>query len=325
MREALFVKQSSQRWKAYENLKDAGPDELAESFINITDDLAYAKTFYPQSNTTRYLNGIAASFHQSIYKNKKEKTNRFITFWKYELPLIFYKHRRTLLYSFLFFVVFSLMGALSAKYDNTFVRVIMGDEYVNMTNENIAKGDPFGVYKQESPFLMFPMIAANNIFVELLMFVSGIIFSVGSIYQLLKNGVMLGSFQYYFFSKGLGWQSVLVIWCHGTLEISAIILAGGAGMIMGNSFLFPKTYSRLASLKNGAKDGLKIAIGLIPIFLIAAFFEGFVTRHTEMPAGISVTILLASLTFIVWYVIIYPKILNQKSNRNNLTLYETAS
>src|ERR1700753_3965894 len=114
MREALFVKQNSQKWKEYENLKDKGPDELAESFISITDDLAYAKTFYPKSNTTKYLNGIAASFHQSIYKKKKEKTSRFITYWRFELPLVFYKHRRPLLYSFLFFMAFSLIGALSA-------------------------------------------------------------------------------------------------------------------------------------------------------------------------------------------------------------------
>jgi uncharacterized membrane protein SpoIIM required for sporulation len=317
MREALFIKQNTQKWKDYENSKLISPDELAESFISITDDLAYAKTFYPKSNTTKYLNGLAAAFHQSIYKNKKEKTSRFITFWRYELPLIFYKHRKPLLYSFLFFLLFSLMGALSARYDNTFIRLIMGDGYVNMTNANIAKGDPFGVYKQGNSFLMFSMIAINNIRVELFTFVMGIFLSVGSIYQLMVNGVMMGSFQYYFFSKDLGWQSILVIWLHGTLELSSIIIAGGAGLILGNSLLFPKTYTRIVSLKNGAKDGLKIAIGIIPIFITAAFFEGFVTRHTEMPVWESVLILISSLTFIIWYVILYPANLNRKFNHNN--------
>lgn len=323
MREALFVKQNSERWKAYENLRDMEADELAESFITITDDLAYAKTFYPNSNTTKYLNGLAASFHQSIYKNKKEKTGRLISFWQYELPLIFFRHRKPLLYSFLFFLAFSLMGALSARYDNTFVRLILGDNYMNMTNDNIAKGDPFGVYKQGNSFLMFLQIAFNNIMVELSTFVMGIFFSVGSVYQLMSNGVMIGSFEYYFFSKGLGFQSVLVIWLHGTLEISAIILAGGAGLVLGNSLLFPKTYSRLESLKRGAKDGLKIGVGLIPFFLTAAFFEGFVTRHTEMPVWLSLFILIVSLTFIIWYVILYPHYLNLKTNHNNLNINET--
>jgi uncharacterized membrane protein SpoIIM required for sporulation len=316
MREALFVKQNTQRWQDYENHKITSPDELAESFISITDDLAYAKTFYPDSKTTKYLNGLAATFHQSIYKNQKEKTNRFISFWQYELPLVFYKHRRQLLYSFLFFMLFSMMGWLSAKYDNTFIRLILGNDYVNMTNENIAKGDPFGVYKQGDSFSMFAMIASNNIRVELTTFVLGIILSVGSIYELMFNGIMIGSFEYYFFSRGLGLQSVLVLWLHGTLEISAIIIAGGAGLVLGNSILFPKTYKRVVSLKNGAKDGLKIVIGLIPIFLVAAFFESFVTRHTEMPAWISITILVSSLSFIIWYVKLYPAYLNRKLNQN---------
>ena len=323
MREALFIKQNTQRWKDYENQKVTGPDELAESFISITDDLAYAKTFYPKSNTTKYLNGLAATFHQSIYKNQKEKTNRFISFWQYELPLVFYKQRKQLLYSFLFFIVFSLMGWLSAKYDNTFLRLVLGNDYVNMTNENIAKGDPFGVYKQGDSFAMFAMIAANNIRVELATFVMGIILSVGSIYQLMYNGIMIGSFEYYFFSKGLGLQSILVIWLHGTLEISAIIVAGGAGLTLGNSILFPKTYARIVSLKNGAKDGLKIAIGLIPIFLTAAFIEGFITRHTEIPVGASASVLICSLFFIIWYVILYPAYLTRKLNHKNLNVNET--
>jgi len=314
MREALFIKQSTKKWKEYEENKTNDPDELASAFIAITDDLAYAKTFYPKSKTTKYLNGLAAGFHQSIYKNKKEKTNRFISFWRYELPLIFYTYRRQLFYSFVFFIIFTLMGVLSAKYDSNFVKLIMGDDYVNMTNHNIAKGDPFGVYKDGSSFAMYIMIAANNTKVAIIFFALGIFFSVGTLYVCLQNGIMLGSFQYYFFSKGLGLQSVLVIWIHGTLEISSFIIAGAAGLILGNSLLFPKTYTRLVSVKNGAKTGLKITIGIIPVILIAAFFESFVTRHTEMPAWLSITILASSLIFITWYVILYPALLNKRLN-----------
>ncbi len=127
---------------------------------------------------------------------------------------------------------------------------------------------------------------------------------------------MLGSFEYFFFSKGLGLQSVLVLWIHGTLEISSIIIAGAAGLVLGNSILFPKTYRRIDSLKRGAKDGMKMAVGIVPLFLIAAFFEGFVTRHTGMPMWLSVTILASSLSFMIWYVIIYPNKLYKKLKKN---------
>ena len=160
---------------------------------------------------------------------------------------------------------------------------------------------------------MFLYIAANNIYVALRNFVSGAIFSVGAVYFLFTDSLRLGSFQYYFFDKGLGAQSVLVIWIHGTLEISSFIVTAAAGLVLGNSFLFPKTYTRLASLKRGAKDGMKMTVGLIPIFITAAFFEIFVTRHTEMPVWLSISILASSLAFMVWYVVIYPNILSKKS------------
>jgi len=306
MREALFVKKNTEKWQQYDRMQQANPDEVANQFIEITNDLAYAKTFYPKSKTTAYLNGLASKLHQSVYKNKKEKSNRFIHFWKSELPLLFLEHRKQVIYALLFFVISCAIGAMSAKYDDTFVRLIMGDQYVNMTNENIAKGDPFGVYKQSNEFVMFIQIGLNNIYVALYTFVLGIIFSFGSIVSLFRNGIMLGSFQYFFFSKGLGIQSILVIWIHGTLEISAIVLAGAAGLVLGNSFLFPKTYTRMESIIKGAKDGLKIVLGLVPIFIVAAFFESFITRHTEMPLFLSISILAVSAAFIVWYVFIYP-------------------
>jgi len=306
MKEALFVKQNSEKWQHFDQMQHANPDELADRFIEIANDLAYAKTFYPDSKTTAYLNGLASKLHQTVYKNKKEQSNRFIHFWKTELPMVFLRHRKEIVYALAFFLISCAIGALSAKYDDTFVRLIMGDGYVNMTNENIAKGDPFGVYKQQNEFLMFLQIASNNIFVALYTFVLGILLSFGSIMSLFRNGIMLGSFQYFFFSKGLGLQSVLVIWIHGTLEISAIVLAGAAGLVLGNSILFPKTYTRMESFARGGKDGLKMVLGLIPIFIIAAFFESFVTRHTEMPAWLSSAILLCSATFMVWYILIYP-------------------
>lgn len=117
---------------------------------------------------------------------------------------------------------------------------------------------------------------------------------------------MLGAFEYLFISKGLGFESLLVVWIHGTLEISSIIIAGGTGLILGNSMLFPKTYTRALSIKKGAMDGMKIMLGISPIIVVAAIFESFITRHTEMPVWLSVLILASSLAFMIWYVIIYP-------------------
>lgn len=311
MREGQFIKQNKERWDSYQQPTD-DPDEMAKRFTYLVDDLGYAKTHYPFSKITKYINGIAAGIYLSIYKNKKEKSNRIVTFFSTELPLLLYHNRRVLRFALLFFLAFMLIGIFSAWQDPRFVRSVLGDGYVNMTEENIAKGDPFGVYKSENEFIMFLQIAWNNIRVTLLCFTFGITCSVGTIYLMFNNALMLGVFEQMFFAHDLGIKSILVVFIHGTLEISAIILACGAGMVMGNSILFPGTYTRIQSLKRGAKDGIKILISLIPVLVVAAIFEGYVTRHTGMPVVLSAFILLASLAFILWYFVFFPKKIHKK-------------
>jgi uncharacterized membrane protein SpoIIM required for sporulation len=310
MREGKFIDQNIDRWKSY--LEDSNhPDEQADRFVHLVDDLSYSKTFYPQSKTTQFINGLAAKQFQSIYQSKKLNFNRLITFWTYELPLLFGQYHRIYIFTLAYFVLCVLLGVVASQSDPDFVRTILGDSYIEMTEDNIQRGDPFGVYKEQNEWGMFVNIALHNINVSLLTFVMGIFAGIGSLYLLFTNGIMLGSFQYYFFAKGLGWQSVLVIWIHGTLEISAIVIAGTAGLILGTSFLFPGTFSRIESLKRGAKHAVKIIIGLVPFFLLAAFFEGYVTRHTGMPVWLSILILLGSASAIVFYFIIYPIVLRK--------------
>src|ERR1700759_510876 len=90
MREALFLKQNAERWKQFEqDLRlQNNPDVFADDFIALTDDLAYARTFYPSGNTSKYLNSLAAQFHQKIYRNKREKSGRIWSFWKFEMPYL---------------------------------------------------------------------------------------------------------------------------------------------------------------------------------------------------------------------------------------------
>jgi len=312
MREGLFLKKNIDKWKQYQAERPNDPDEMAHRFNDLVNDLGYAKTFYPQSKVTQYLNGLASSIYLRIYQNKKEESSRIVRFWKTELPLIIRKHHRPILYSFLIFTFFAVVGVFSSMHDQTFVRGVLGDQYVDMTEENIAKGDPFGVYKNGNQLDMFIEIAWNNIGVAFKCFLYGILLSFGTVFFLFYNGLMVGTFEYMFFAKGLGAASILVIWIHGTLEISAIIISGGAGIILGNSILFPGTLKRGQSLRQGAKDGTKIMIGLIPVYLTAAFLEGFITRYSSMPVWLSIFILGASAVFVVWYFVIYPIRLKKK-------------
>jgi uncharacterized membrane protein SpoIIM required for sporulation len=321
LREVTFLKKNADKWKEIETLLSSqskvDPDKLADLFIELTDDLSYSRTFYPNSKTTQYLNSLTAKVHQSIYKSKKERKERFVQFWKYEAPLLFYKHRMKILVSFSIFVISMLMGVVSSAGDSGFVRLIMGDSYINMTLENIDKGDPLAVYKQMNGVDMFLGITFNNIRVSFVAFMFGLLLSFGTVWILMSNGIMLGAFQYFFHTHDLLFDSIMVIWIHGTLEISSIIIAGAAGLVLGNSILFPGTFSRIQSFRIGSKEGLKIIVSLIPIFIAAGFLESFVTRHTGMPVFLSLFIILGSLAFVIWYFVIYPiKIYNKISEEN---------
>jgi len=320
MREAAFVKKHKNRWQLFEDALSKktviSPDELSNLYIEITDDLSYAKTFYPSSNTVIYLNSVASDAHQKIYKTKKEGKNRIFSFFKTEFPLFFYQYQKQLLITFTVFSFFVLIGAFSAANDANFVRLILGDSYVNMTLENIENGDPMAVYKKANEINMFIGITMNNIKVAMFAFTLGILFSIGTLYIMMQNGIMLGSFLYFFYDNGLLWESSRTIWIHGTIEISVIIIAGCAGMVLGNGLLFPKTYSRLESFKQSVKAGLKIMVSTIPFFIIAGFLEGFVTRHTEMPDWLAIFIISMSLFLIIFYYIIYPIQLTKKLKQN---------
>lgn len=320
MREAAFVKQNKDKWLEFESiLKNKtliDPDLLSDLYIEVTDHLSYAKTFYKNSNTERYLNQLASQAHQKIYKTKKEPKNRLISFFKTEFPLMFYNHHRELLIAFLTFGFFVLAGAFSAANEGDFVRSFLGDAYVNMTLDNIEKGDPMAVYKEQGEFNMFLGITLNNIKVALFAFGYGIMFGVGTLYIMMQNGIMLGSFQYFFYEQGLLWESARTIWIHGTIEISVIIIAGCAGLVMGNGMIFTGTLPRLESFKQGVINGLKILMSTIPFFIIAGFLEGFVTRHTEMPDWLAILIIGSSLTLILFYYVYYPIRLNKKLKIN---------
>jgi uncharacterized membrane protein SpoIIM required for sporulation len=314
MREAVFRRLNQERWRSYET-PAAGqePDELAARFVALTDDLAYAQTFYPQSDTTAYLNQLAGRQHQSLYRNKAEDRSRFGRFWAVEVPLVVSRHRRALRWALGVFILSMLVGALSAAYDDTFVRVVLGDEYVNQTLASIRKGDPMAVYKSSPSDQMFLRITLNNIRVSLVAFALGITGGLGTTFILFRNGLMLGAFQFFFYRQHVLLASLLTVWIHGTLEISSIVLAGGAGFVLARGVLFPGTFSRRESLRLAARESLKVALSTVPLLGIAGFLESFVTRHTEMPLAASLLIIGGSAAFIGWYYVLRPWQLRQRT------------
>jgi len=316
MKETTFIKQNKKKWARFEkvsNHKNSDPDEVARLFTEITEDLSYARTFYPRRSVRVYLNQLAQGVFTSLYRHERKPLGSFWKFWKEKLPLELYRSRWNILVAFLFFGLAVVIGAASQEYDHDFVRMILGDWYVDSTETRIEDGDPMGIYGESTQTSMFFRITLNNIMVAFLAFASGIFITLGTFIILLNNGIMLGSFQWWFKAKGLLLTSFLAVWIHGAFEISAIVIAGGAGITLGNGILFPGTFTRAQSLIFSAKRGLLILLSLIPVFIMAGFLESFVTRYYKvMPAWSKWTIILFSFGVILFYYVIYPIMVARK-------------
>jgi uncharacterized membrane protein SpoIIM required for sporulation len=306
LREGLFIKKNKDHWEQIEQDRTDNADETASHFTRLVNDLGYAKTFYPTSKITAYLNALASRFYLNIYRNRKDPSNRLALFFRRDVPLAIARHYRLMLFALGVFLIFFLVGFFSAMHEKSFVRQMLGDSYVDMTENNIAEGNPFNVYAQTNPFLMWIMIMLNNIRVSLAYFGEGIALGIPSILALGREAVRIGAFEYMFYEHGLGFNWLLTVMLHGTLELTAIIITCGAGAVMGTSFLFPGTKRRITAFREGAKDAIKIILALIPVFMLAAFIEGFITRYYKMPVYASGSILLLSLVFIIGYFVVYP-------------------
>jgi uncharacterized membrane protein SpoIIM required for sporulation len=293
-------------------MPSADADEMARDFTQLVDDLAYAKTFYPSSKVTRYINSQASRIYLSIYKNRKEESSRLLTFWKYDLPLTIYRHHRTVLFVFLFFLLFFSIAFFVSMKDDTVPGLLLGPDYIRATQDNIDKGNPFGIYEHGSSFWMWIGIMINNIWVSMRMFLYGLFLGIPTLYHLGFEASRIGVFDQFMASKGLGLDFWLVVFVHGTLEITAIIISAAAGVILGKSVLFPGTAKRLQSFKRGAKDGIKIIVGLIPVLALAAFFEGFITRLYNNVPILTTIIFILSVLFVIWYFVIYPIMLGRR-------------
>ncbi|MDP4210342.1 MAG: stage II sporulation protein M [Bacteroidota bacterium] len=315
MKELIFIDRNSSRWKEFESVIQSkvsvSPDKISDLFIQLTDDLAYARTYYPDRPVTSYLNNLTISVHHRIYQNKKVKKNRLSEFWLIDYPLLLKANMRFIYYALIIFIISAIIGVVSAANDNSFVRLILGDSYVNMTLDNIHKGDPLAVYKQANPTGMFLGITLNNLYVAFRTVVMGVFLSIGSGYSLFSNGIMVGAFQSFFFQHGLLKESILTIYIHGTFELFSIVMAGAAGFMIGSGILFPGNYKRIDSFKRGVRNGARILIGIVPIFIVAAFLEGFVTRNTQWPDIVRASIIGLSLLTIIVYFFIYPQLITK--------------
>ena len=326
MRESIFIKQNIARWRDYqkrlEQPSSEAPDTLAQMYTELTSDLAFSRTHFPEAEVTAMLNAMTLKLHSEIYKGHSEKWSRLWTFWTQEVPEAVYDNRKAMLAALVVFLIFLMVGIVSLFNDEGFARNILGDSYVDMTIDNIKNGTPTDVYSNGDEATSFFGIMINNLQVDVVSIASGILTPFLTSIVVMNNAIMVGAFTFFFFQYGVFGEALLAIMQHGTLEISTIVLSGGAGFVMGSGWLFPGTYSRMQAFRRRAKQSLKIALSIFPVTIVAAFIEGYLTRHTEYPVAFRLLVILLSAAFIFYYYIIMPYLVGRKRRQQPATANE---
>jgi len=159
--------------------------------------------------------------------------------------------------------------------------------------------------------ILSPFIFTNNIKVGILAFALGITLAIGSVWVLYTNGYVLGALAGLYFHKGgnlLFWSLILP---HGILELFAIFVCGGAGLIIGYSIINPGKYSRKDSLIIRGKEAIKLVLGTIPIFVIAGLIEGYFTPSSIFSEIAKLIFALITLALLGLYILI-PNLRHQK-------------
>lgn len=309
MRESRFISQNRDKWHRYEqglNSGKLGAEETGNAFVELNEDLAYARTFYKNRAVRVFLNNLLIPVYTRIFKGKRWTWKSFGLFFTEEVPRMNYAAGRYMLVSLFTVLLGFLIGYFATRYDREFAEVILGENYVEVTENNIAKGDPLAIYKSDDAGDMFVRIASNNLRVAAYFFLFGALFCVGAMYLLLSNGIMLGAFTWMFTSRGLTTEYLLTVYQHGTLEILSMVVEGAAGIMLGAGILFPGTLSRVRSMQNAARKSIVMFLVCVPVIILAAFIESYLTRFTEIPNILRSLIIISSLVLMLYYFVIYP-------------------
>jgi len=269
-------------------LKRAELKEFGQLYRAVSSDLACAQTHFPQSNVTRSLNELVARTHHHVYRAKKISWRSLRTFYVTGLPAIFRRNVGYFAVSAGLFFVMMMIGCLATISDEEVARVVLNQEII----ENIHDGKMW----TKSFFDVVPssvassFIFTNNISVSLMVFATGIVFGLGTAYLLLTNGLMLGCVFGLCSQYGMTSDLIGFIAAHGTVEISVILIAGAAGLMLGSALVYPGDQTRRDALALRGAEGAKLALGCAPLLVLVGLIEGFISPSPIIPANLKIVL-----------------------------------
>ncbi len=289
--------------RGWRSLPPAKLEELSSLYLQASSDLALAATHFPQGQTHRYLNSLVARSHARLYGVRTTSWRDIFHFFWRQVPETFWRLRRAVLMAFLLFFIGALAGVATAKWQPQYAAAMLPQQF----REIVAQGDlpepgRHGVPLSQAP-VMSTAIMLNNIQVAAFSFALGVTAGLGTVYVLLQNGALLGVlaavFQHQWAVRF--WSLILP---HGLLELTAIFIAGGAGLHFAAGLIRPGDRPRSESMARHGREAITLVVAAIPMLVLAGFIEGFITP-ADIPA--EAKFLVAGLSLVPMAVYLWPR------------------
>jgi uncharacterized membrane protein SpoIIM required for sporulation len=220
------------------------------------------------------LEALTAACHQRIYRQSDLGLARLGRFFLVDFPGTVRAEWRAVLLAAIVFVVPMLAVGVASYLDPAFILSIHDAPSVDRYDRMYGDGSG-GRRPQDSDWAMFGHYVRNNIGIAFQCFASGLFLGIGSLFYLAFNGVLAGSIAGYLTWRGLGPNFYSFVVTHAAFELTAIVLAGAAGLMLGRALLAPGRQSRRAALASTARKAVVIVYGVAAMLLVAAVIEAF--------------------------------------------------
>ncbi|MBY7141535.1 stage II sporulation protein M [Virgibacillus sp. NKC19-3] len=312
-----FVKQNRKDWKQLEQYitilqksqrKQTGETihQFNQLYQKAAQHLSYSQTFFPDEEITSYLNGLVAKSHNLLYKDQVSSMKQIRTFFSTTFIGLLLEQWKAVTVAMALFIIGMLAAFLSVLSDPLHLYGLLPEQVA----QSVSPEELGANHDAINHSMMSASIMTNNIQVAFLAFAGGITFGILTVYVMVYNGIMIGALAGLFWHYGQSYEFWAYIVPHGIIELTAIFIAGGAGLLMGYKLFVPGPYARGYQLKRQAKRSVQLLLGTIPLFVIAGIIEGFITPASfslEVKYIVAIVTILALILYMVSGKMLYLK------------------
>jgi len=287
VKQAAFEQLHAPTWQALEeqlrllekNAK-ATPEsqrEFAALFRKVCHFHALAQERHYSSFLVDHLDNLVTRAHQQLYRRKHPVMHPLIQFVVTDFPSLVRAEKHAVLWATVLFLAPLLLFFIAAQLAPELVYTVLApDQTADMESMYDPANKILGQARDsDTNWGMFGFYIYNNISVAFRTFASGLLLGVGSGFFLTYNGAMIGAVAAHLSNIGFTTTFFSFVVGHGSFELTAIVLAGAAGLKLGYSLLVPGQLTRLESLKAASHIAIRLVYGVVLMLVIAAFIEAF--------------------------------------------------